>query len=558
MTKRLLVLVAVASILVASAIGGSASSIATTKDVFLNATVGPRGTVDSPTGGEPSIANAPDGTLYISYPGGMGMGFYRSVNDGLKWVAGAIPDPDSGDTTVNVDSSGAVYQSNLRGIPAASQVLTGPSPLQIDLYKSLDGGKSWPQKGVSGASDSSTNSRFLVDRQWVDAYIPPGKTSNDALVYIAYHDWVAGVMWVNASKDGGKTFGDQINIMTNPVALANGFCNVVPGSLKVVQSGPHAGRVYVVWLSGSVAENAPTGCNYTQMATFGQVWSAYSDDQGATWTDRLVYDSGLIGHDACAIFADMALDVAGNPYVAFALNDADMPHTGGEGDQWNIFVSASLDGGQTWNGASDGSGTPYKVTSASGTHVFPAITAGDVGRVAVAYLGTDSLIPQLPYGKPVIGGDPSAKWNVFAARSIDLASGHPTWTTNQLTTKPMHTGDVCTLGIFCISELGSDRSLLDFIDIVGDPDGMLHVAYTDTDISEAGAVRVSNQIAGVPLIAPKLVPKPKPPLPIPHIRRPVVLGEKLAGTGIGLEAPFIGILLLAAAAIAIRRLRRTA
>jgi hypothetical protein len=99
---------------------------------------------------------------------------------------------------------------------------------------------------------------------------------------------------------------------------------------------------------------------------------------------------------------------------------------------------------------------------------------------------------------------------------------------------------------------------LDFIDIVGDPDGMLHVAYTDTDISEAGAVRVSNQVAGVPLIAPKLVPKPKPPLPIPHIRKPVVLGEKLAGTGVGLEAPFIGVLLLAAAAIAIRRLRRTA
>src|SRR5439155_2837282 len=271
------------------------------------------------TGGEPSIASAKDGTLYVSYPASSvkasdpsGSVFYRSTNGGTSWKAGALASArgDSGDTTVNVDSTGAVYQSNLRYVH--------PDGLQIDMYKSLDKGAHWFQKGVTGSadnpsSDNSTNSTFLVDRQWTDAYVPHGKTTKDARVYITYHDFVTSLIWVNVSKDGGRTFSEQTNVVNDPAALANSACNTVPGGLRVVQSGPHAGRVYVVWLSGDLAENAATGCNVTQLATFGQIWSAYSDDEGATWTDQLVYDSGVfapgdglglisIGHDASTLF----------------------------------------------------------------------------------------------------------------------------------------------------------------------------------------------------------------------------------------------------------------
>jgi hypothetical protein len=560
MTKKLLAPIAAAVVAIVSLIG-DASVAPAQIDVFRSATVAPRG-----GGGEPSIASAPDGTLYISYPG-PGMGFYRSTNLGKSWIKGATADADSGDTTVNVDSSGAVYQSNLLTFGGAPS-----DTLQIDIYKSLNGGAKWTQKGVTGTADNpssnhSTNSTFLVDRQWVDVYVPPGKTTNEARVYVTYHDFVAGIMWVNVSKDGGKTFSEQQTILTDPEAIANGLCNVIPGGTRVVQSGPHAGRVYAAWLSGNAATNAPTGCNYTQMDTFGQIWSAYSDDEGATWTDQLVYDAGPTGHDASYLFSDLTLDSAGNPYLAFTLNDGDAPHLGGENDLWNIFVSASFDGGKTWNGASDGSGAPYKVTSTIGTHVFPAITAGDPGRVAVAYLATDAITPQIPYGKAFPGGVPGAKWNVFLARSLDLNSANPTWKTLQLTSKPMHTGDICNLGIFCLTPTClddslpcapgiSDRSLLDFIDVVGDPAGMVHVAYTDTANSDAGTIVSVDQLAGVPLIV-KGLPKPKPKLPKPRLPKPRVLDKKLSATGVG-EAPLGGVLLLAGAAIILRRMRRTA
>jgi hypothetical protein len=406
-----------------------------------------------------------------------------------------------------------------------------------------------------------------MDRQWVDAYIPPGKTTNDARVYFTYHDFVVGLMWVNVSKDGGKTFSDQKTIMTDPIALAHGFCNVIPGGVKVVQSGPHAGRVYIAWLSGNVATNAPTGCNITQMDTFGQLWIAWSDDEGDTWNDHLVYDAGVIGKDMSGLFADLALDREGNPYTTVSFQSGDVPHTGAPDDQWDVYAFASFDGGETWNGATDATGTPYKVTSTVGTHIFSAITAGDPGNVAVAYIATDAVIPQLPYGKPFPGGVPDAEWNVYLAKSYDVKSGHPTWKTQKLTSKPMHVGDVCVLGLFCAvfdpltliggPSLGTtNRDLLDFIDVVTAPNGMVHVAYTDTEISDDGAIISSNQVAGTPLIKPA-----KPILKVTKrihkvVKKTRVLGSKLAGTGVR-DATTTGLLLILVAGLLTRRLRRT-
>jgi hypothetical protein len=568
MTKRLLVLVAVGLVALLLSLGGVATSAVSVGDVYQNVHVGPRS-----GGGEPSIATALDGTLYVSYPG-PGMGFYSSKNNGKTWIKGGVADPNSGDTTVNVDSTGAVYQSNLNG------------DLEGDLFKSFDGGKTWAQKstnnsptnvsvlGLPDVHGSATNSPWFMDRQWVDAYVPPGKKTDEARVYFTYHDFVVGLMWVNVSKDGGKTFSDQKTIMTDPVALAHGFCNVIPGGLKVVQSGPHAGRVYIAWLAGNVATNAPTGCNITQMDTFGQLWIAWSDDEGETWNDHLVYDAGAIGHDASGLFADLALDTAGNPYTTISYNTGEAPHIGAEGDQWDVFVFASFDGGETWNGATDATGAPYQVTNTKGTHVFSAITAGDPGSVAVAYIATDAVVPQLPYGKPQPGGVPDAEWYLYLARSYDVKSGHPTWKTQKLTPKPMHKGDVCTLGLFCAvfepfgvtgplpvagapsTPLETNRDLLDFIDVVTAPNGMVHVAYTDTEISDDGAILSSNQIAGRPLKQPK-----KPVLRIPKPRIPKVptkvLGEKLAGTGVR-DLTAIGALMIVVAGLLVRRLRRTA
>lgn len=432
-------------------------------------------------GGEPSIASAPDGKLYVSYPSDSGMSFFRSFDLGGSWQKAGIADDGSGDTSVNVDSSGAVYQANLNGNDDAF-------PLQADVWKSTDNGTTWPQKGAGPFEDAdSSNNPFLVDRQWTDTWIPAGKGTNDGVVYLEYHDWAPSQVWVSSSTDGGKTFGIPVAVSAqSPDAEASTICNSIPGGVKIVQSGPHAGRVYAAWLAGDAATNFATGCNDTQMETFHSVWIAWSDDGGQTWTDKLVFDGGF-GHDASTLFSDLALDTAGNPYIAFGDNLQ---------DEWDMFVMASPDGGTTWNGKTDGTGQPYKVNSDKGTHFFPAIAVGDPGHVDVAWIATPTNIAKLPYGKPAPGGggDTTSPWYTYMAQSSDVSSGSPHWTVTKVTPDPIHLGDVCTLGIFCIFP-GSNRELLDFIDIAVDPSGAAHVAYT-ADTEKDNGIFSANQSGG--------------------------------------------------------------
>src|SRR3954452_14238515 len=102
-------------------------------------------------GGEPSVAVGPEGNQYVSFPSDDGTSFFRSFDGGTSWSAGAIADPSSGDTSLNVDSSGAVYQGNLNG------------NLQGDVWKSFDAGASWPQKGTGFDGQDSPSHPFLVD-----------------------------------------------------------------------------------------------------------------------------------------------------------------------------------------------------------------------------------------------------------------------------------------------------------------------------------------------------------------------------------------------------------
>src|SRR5438445_674664 len=232
------------------------------------------------------------------------------------------------------------------------------------------------------------------------------------------------------SADGGRTFGLPVDAITSPLAQADSYCNTIPGGLKIVPSGPHAGRIYIAWLAADPL-NPLSGCNLTQLAAFHSIWSAYSDDGGRSWTDRPVYDAGLL-HDGSEIFAAPTLGNRGNPYVGFVMNLR---------TEYDIWVEASFDGGTTWNERSDGTGAPYLVNTDQGTHFFAAIAAGNPGQVDVAYLDSRTLVGSTPYGKPnEPTGDANADWNVFVGQSTNLLSGSPTFTNVKLTPAPIHHG----------------------------------------------------------------------------------------------------------------------
>src|SRR2546430_4664252 len=165
-------------------------------------------------GGEPTIASNSKGELYDTTPSG-GTLLYKSTNRGSTWTQATTADPSSGDDCVFTDQSNAVYECNLAGSPETA-------PLQADVWKSLDDGKTWMYGDnavdiVLGGNVCGTScSPFGVDRQWGAAYIRPGGTTNTATVVLAYHDFYRpSQIWVNVSKNGGSTFGDPNDVLTH-------------------------------------------------------------------------------------------------------------------------------------------------------------------------------------------------------------------------------------------------------------------------------------------------------------------------------------------------------
>ena len=72
-----------------------------------------------------------------------------------------------------------------------------------------------------------------------------------------------------------------------------------------------------------------------------------------------------------------------------------------------------------------------------------------------------------------------------------MRPGRASWSITQVTTTPMHVGDICNLGIFCLYP-SSNRNLLDFNMEAIDPiTGCAHIAFADDNT--VNKLRVANQ-----------------------------------------------------------------
>jgi hypothetical protein len=522
MSRRVVTALAVAGLL-------STSLVASVEAARPPATPGYQVVNVGAYGGEPSMVSDAAGNLYVATPSG-GTITYRSGDRGKTWQQVTTADPNSGDDCLATDQSGAVYLCNLAGSE-------GVAPLQADVWKSTNGGASWSHGEGPLPQCGTSCSEAGVDRDWLAASILSGKSTAKAEVVLMYHDFYGpSQIWVNISRDGGATFGQPQNVLAGPAVtpgaiagtiVAQGYtmCNTIPAGVGIVPPGkPHAGRIIVGWIAADLPQNA-TGCNVTMAQAFHTIWISYSDDGGATWTPQQAFDAG-IGHDTSTPFVAFTLDRQGNPYFAFGVNGSANPVTcsaestagtvqSDPSCEYDMELVWSSDGGATWDGGGGlipGSARQaYRVNppTETGTQFFPAIAAGNPGQVDLAFLRTPTILPTDTLGKADPGGcggpgpangnpttyPPACQWNLYAAQSLNLSKGvsGATWTISQITTTPMHVGDICNLGIFCVAP-SSNRNLLDFIQEALDRNGCAHVAYADDNL--VNRLRSANQTSG--------------------------------------------------------------
>ena len=96
-----------------------------------------------------------------------------STNKGVSWpLAPVNPDTASGDNCLSTDQSNALYACNLAGS-------ADTCALQADVWKTVDQGTTWQYGNnttipmPAGTNCSTSDLPFGVDRDWVDAWIPP-------------------------------------------------------------------------------------------------------------------------------------------------------------------------------------------------------------------------------------------------------------------------------------------------------------------------------------------------------------------------------------------------
>jgi len=391
--------------------------------------------------GEPSLARDQAGRLFVTAPqslgniSGGGSPVWTSTSGGASWSGPVNPtgDPVSGgDTDFAIDSAGDVFQADL---------WLGNSAMAVST-----------DHGASFVANEYGHTQPGDDRPWL-AY-----SAKDNALYMVYD----GVDAVHVAKSAplvapqaGVVLAQDIPVIAeSAVSVGIGIsgvsapvrmCVCPPGGIAVDQS---SGSVYVTYSKQNGGSDG------------GAVGVSRSDDGGLTWTDMSIPGTGSTGSafDVEWNFAPVKVDSNGTVYVAWGEGrniNANGIATGGVA----IKYAYSSDKGAHWS-------TPVTLSTSSGTATFPTLDVVAPGVIDVAWYGTSAA------------GDPnnvpsSASWDVDDTQVTGANTASPAFTP-QTAVSGIHNGCIQTGG-----QAGcSDRSLLDFFQLVVDGAGKANIIYT--------------------------------------------------------------------------------
>lgn len=435
--------------------------------------------IPGPGVGEPGVAVDRQNRVFVNGP------LDGDVNGGTAWASYNLG--KTWESHQGIDVTGTSGDSDLTVAPDDSTVYfmnLSSAGFSNMVYASADHGKTWTGPSVAGTES---------DRQWFTA-APNGR------VYVTYHDLGNPVaqMYVMRSDDHAKTFVPVSSVALAGPTMVDTWCgNHEAGRPQV---DPHNPDIYYIFYSIAPFADcaaAPIGNDHE----LSQVWLAKSVDAGRTFTHTKVYQStsGNTDHNLMG----MDVDNAGNIYIVIAESNGKqayspvatsaaggtktVPRAPGETDlSTHVKMFVSKDKGVTWS-------KPIAVDQLKDHHsnVFAAVTAGDAGRVNIAWYtsrASDFL-------------DASATWTVAMAQTTNALSANPTFTQTRVSPGVMHIGGICQAGLGCTAT-GVNRNLADFLGIDIGPDGKANVVWAD-DTSGSTRVAYGRQTGGVSLKAPR-------------------------------------------------------
>ena len=384
-------------------------------------------------------------------------------------VGEAAPEP-----SVGITSSGCVFFIALEKV-----------------MRSCDGGITWAE--VQGPACSPTTSDPYG---WVD---PITDRVFGVQMIGLETSWICwsdndGQSWLGNPHDSGTTpINDHIKLATGPWtnegygALANGnplafetavyycynklagiFCfTSFDGGATFETGGQIIGLATTNGGLHGAISTAPDGTVYvTPRVETPTV--IVSKDNGFSWFER------TMGEDVSTPYprknSEVATDTASNAYHVWT------------GADEGIYLSRSIDSGLTWEQDSLRA-SPIQVISTA----FPQIDAGDPGKFAVTYLGSENVSL---LGTPDLDGNPwdgnghyapnEVHYHLYVTFSFNALDEEPIFHTRRISTDPVQVGAICLNSGDCRSDQGgSNRNLLDFNDLHIDREGRVYIAMAD-------------------------------------------------------------------------------
>jgi Neuraminidase (sialidase) len=215
---------------------------------------------------------------------------------------------------------------------------------------------------------------------------------------------------VAASSDGGKTFGQPVDI------LAGVPLNQIFGVFIPELSVGHDGTVYAFTREKAppADPNNPFGATSPpgSPGAGGRKFVSISTDHGKTWKTTTVDDSAVHCGGCDWPPAGAADPHNGNVYMVFSQSGNT------SGTPTNVFFKGSTDGGKTW-----GNLIQLNDDKANVDHYYPGISVAPNGRIDVAWIDFRSTLAFDPTATPKT----EKFWDLYYTYSTD---GGKTWSKN--------------------------------------------------------------------------------------------------------------------------------
>lgn len=362
-------------------------------------------------------------------------------------------------------------------VPPTSHELIVPTQAQSYLWRSTDKGATWkhvsllpvdaPNSGPRGIGQGVSDPDFAVDSKG-RIYLTDLEALAEISVSWSDDDGATWLMGNNAVAGGPidrqwlATHGTTVYMRGNYLAT--------PQDVRRSDDGGRTWRdVGDARCGGDIVVNPLNGHLYVGCGS----GISMSVNNGTAWTQKRSTFQG-----SGPITTEPAIDANGTIYRAY------------DPGRNQLLLEYTRDEGATWGNVSLKKFFPELE---NGTILWPWTSAGSEGRVSVSFYGS-------PTARAFAGS--GGDWFVYNAIILNATGPNPAVYPTKVTPKPFHKGPMCQGGTACQATTAvnpqSDRRLGDFFESTIDPEGFVHIVWSDTQakptdtISHVGYARLTG------------------------------------------------------------------